>query len=223
MALDEDERLVGRRRDGDQRRRRGGRSQRDGQRLVLGGGGAVDLAGEDPPCGNTRTSSAAGQLQPPVPVDVEDVEYLVALEGGPEPVDTLRKTAEHLVASSVGAVLVEETPAIGVRLDIAKVRTAQHVLGAPVAGQQPAQLRAVAARVELAPQEDSDDLLLSDRVQKLHASKVALGLYQTLFPQIACEHVFPDESGASVRDLPPRARAPEPAGRLGRCRRAPVR
>jgi len=92
VTLDEDERRSCRGRDRNQFWRWRRRLQRRRQRLVLGGRGVGALIFEDPARGVARASSAAGQLQPPVPVDVEDVEDLVTLERRPEPLDLLRET-----------------------------------------------------------------------------------------------------------------------------------
>src|SRR5205085_10294185 len=85
VTLDEDERRSCRGGDCNQFWRRRRRLQRRRQRLVLGGRGVGALIFEDPARGVARAASAAGQLQPPVPVGVEDLEYLITLQRRPAP------------------------------------------------------------------------------------------------------------------------------------------
>ena len=95
------------------------------QRLVFLGGDPRDLAGADAAGCIEGAARAARELQPPVPVDEQDVQDLVASERGAGPLDRLWEAEEQPFAALVGAVLVQKLPAVGVRVGVAKVWTPQ--------------------------------------------------------------------------------------------------
>jgi hypothetical protein len=70
-------------------------------------------------------------------------------------------------------VLVEEVAAVPVLTGVGEIGAAKHVFVAAVAGEDRAELVAVAVSVELAGKEHGDEVVLGDGVQEPHTVKVA--------------------------------------------------
>jgi hypothetical protein len=161
MSLDQYERRMRRRGDGDQLGLRPGN-----ERLVPLSGDPRDFAVPDPLRGVAWPARPAREPKPPVPVDEEDVEHLVAAEFGAEPVDVAREAQKQSLTPFVRTVLVEEVSAVAVLVPGRKGRTANYIKRAPVPLEESAQLLAVAPRVELAAQERGDELVFRDSMQE---------------------------------------------------------
>src|ERR1051326_6308532 len=130
-----------------------------------------DLARPDPARRIPRTARAARELEPPVPVDVEDVEHLVARERGAVPVDVPREVEEEPLAPFVSAVLLEQAAAVVIRVGVVELRLSEDVRQPPVAEEQSPQFLAVAIGVELAAQEDGDHLVLRYPLEQPHCPR----------------------------------------------------
>src|SRR5439155_19264173 len=102
------------------------------------------------------------------PTSEQDVEHLVGAQHSAVPGDVTRKAVEQPLASVVGPVLVEQPAAGRVFAGVREVGAPQDRVLEAVASEQRLDRAAESVRLQLAPEEDRDHLVLADRAEQLH-------------------------------------------------------